>query len=196
MKISEAVFVKSASGPGQYPREPLPEIAFSGRSNVGKSSMLNRLVERKSLARTSSTPGRTRLINFYRVNKSYSFADLPGYGYARVSAQMRQSWKGMVEEYLERRGQLKLVIIIIDLRRGLEEDEAGFMRWLKERGIKSLLVATKSDKLSRSDQIRAAGELKERARAFGIEFEEFSALTGLGRDRIWRHIVQACAGPG
>ena len=119
MKITSAKFIKSATEPAHYPGDGLPEVAFAGKSNVGKSSLINSLVNRKGLAQTSSAPGRTRLINFFTVNDRYSFVDLPGYGYARVPTEMKKKWGPMVEAYLLNRRSLRLVIVIVDIRREL-----------------------------------------------------------------------------
>jgi len=194
MKITEAVFLKSAAKLDEYPKELLPEVAFSGRSNVGKSSMINCLLQRHNLARTSSTPGKTRMINFYRVNRDFYFADLPGYGYAKVAKEMRRSWKWTVEEYLEHRSSLRLVVVIIDLRRGLEEAEAEFLLWLKQRRIKALLVATKADKLKREERVEARAGLIERASSLNANFIEFSARSGEGRDDLWAYLTKELGG--
>ena len=194
MKITDAVFVKSAERLGQYPPEPFPEIAFAGRSNVGKSSMINCLVQRHNLARTSSTPGRTRLINFYLVNRRVYFADLPGYGYARVSERMRQDWKNMVEQYLESRGQLKLLVLILDPRRGLESQELEFIDWLGQRDIPVLLVMTKVDKLKKNDRAKAAAGIMSRPQGSEADLIEFSSATCEGREAIWNYF-QALLGP-
>jgi GTP-binding protein len=185
MKITESVFIKSASQRGQYPEDGLPEVAFSGRSNVGKSSMINRLLGRHSLARTGSAPGRTRLLNFFRVNKNIYFVDLPGYGYARVPGEMRHDWKRMVEQYLEDRPQLKLVVVIVDLRRGLEDEEDGLLQWLSERGIRCCIVATKADKLTRTERAQARGFIREQLQDLDAPFIEFSAESGEGREAVW-----------
>ncbi len=196
MKIKEAVFLTSARDFDGYPGGIFPEIAFSGRSNVGKSSMINCLMQRHNLARISVTPGRTQLINFYLVNGGISLADLPGYGYAKVSQEMRQSWKGMVEEYLEKRDQLKLVIVIVDLRRGLEDDDLDLLWWLKERGIQALMVATKSDKLKAGERRGNLEKIRSRARTLGMEVELFSARSGEGRDRLWARMLHAAEQAG
>lgn len=196
MKITEAVFIKSASGFSDYPSEGLPEVAFAGRSNVGKSSLINSLVQMPGLAHTSSSPGCTRMINFYRVNGMFYFADLPGYGYARISKGMRKRWKGMIEEYLEKREQLRLVVLVIDIRRGLEDEEEEFLWWLKERRIKSLIVATKIDKLHKSEIVQALKIIKARAFGFGTDVEVFSARTKQGRDEVLRKIIQRLEGGG
>ncbi len=190
MKITEAVFITSAVRKDQYPFPRLPEVAFSGRSNVGKSSMINCLLQRHKLARTSSTPGHTRLINFYRVNKKWYFVDLPGYGYAKVPHKLRQSWKRIVEEYLTFSTSLKLVVIIVDLRRGLEDEEKNFLLWLKENGIPALIVATKADKLKKSEREKAKKKIEAQLKELGEDAKviEFSARTGEGRDRVWSEL--------
>ena len=191
VKVNEAKFITSAVRREQYPYPELPEVAFSGRSNVGKSSMINCLLSRHRLARTSSTPGHTRLINFYLVNRRWYFVDLPGYGYAKVPVEVRRSWKRIVEEYLESRKQLKLVVIIIDLRRGLEEDELNFLLWLKEQEIPALVVATKADKVKKSQRPKAISKIKAQLKEFPeVPVIEFSARTKEGREEVWRHLLQ------
>jgi len=191
MKITQSVFVKSGTKRDHFPKDGLPEIAFSGRSNVGKSSMLNCLLQRRNLARTSSTPGHTRLVNFFLVNESFYFVDLPGYGYAKVSDVMRQDWKRMVEEYLEDRPQLKLMILIIDLRRGLEDDEREFLFWLREKKIPVLVVATKVDKLKRGERIKAAAEAVHGLSPLGMDAVEFSSESAEGREEVLGRIFKA-----
>jgi len=188
MKVKDARFVKSASRLSQYPVGAFPEAAFCGRSNVGKSSVINCLLQRRNLARTSSTPGRTRLLNFYLVNHQLYFADLPGFGYARVSGEMRQDWKRMVEEYLEKRAQLKAVVLIVDLRRGLMSGELEFLAWLKAREIKVLLVATKSDKLKRSERLKSGQALEAQIEEGALEVIEFSSVSCEGRDKLWEEL--------
>ncbi len=182
--ISSAEFITSASRPGQYPREELPEVAFAGRSNVGKSSLINCLVQRKKLVRTSRTPGRTQLINFFRINGSFLFVDLPGYGYAKVSQSLRATWGPMVETYLESRQNLRGIVQIMDLRHPPTPDDASLWNWLAEKKIPALPVLTKADKLTRTNwnpSAQAAG------RILGItpaEFIFFSAQTRQGRDQL------------
>ncbi|MBX6394709.1 MAG: YihA family ribosome biogenesis GTP-binding protein [Alicyclobacillaceae bacterium] len=142
MQISEASFVKAAVSPDQWPGEGLPEFAFVGRSNVGKSSLLNRLVMRKKLAHTSNTPGRTQTLNFYRVNHRLYLVDLPGYGYARVSRDTRRRWGMMIERYLLSREVLAGVVQVVDIRHPPTEDDQMMREWLQANGIPSLVVAT------------------------------------------------------
>jgi GTP-binding protein len=186
MLIKSAEFVISAVRPQQYPAEELPEFAFAGRSNVGKSSLINTLVSRKKLVQTSSTPGKTRLINFFRVNDALMFVDLPGYGYARVSEEERRKWRPMIEKYLTGRENLKAVVLILDIRRTPNAEDALLLNWLSHRGITPVLVVTKADKLSKTSQ---AKQLKIIAGALEVDPDElvlFSAKSRLGRDVLWR----------
>jgi GTP-binding protein len=190
MIITSAQFVKSAVTPSQYPPADLPEIAFTGRSNVGKSSLINTLVNRKHLVKTSSTPGRTQLINFFIVNSAFSFVDLPGFGYAKVPTAVRRSWGPMVETYLSTRKTLKGVVLIMDLRRIPGTQELNFIEWLRVHNIPEILVLTKSDKLSKNKQIT---QKKSIADALGVPKEQpilFSAKSRMGKDDLWKLIEQ------
>ena len=196
MLIKSAEFVISAVRPQQYPAEELPEFAFAGRSNVGKSSLINTLVSRRKLVQTSSTPGKTRLINFFRVNDALMFVDLPGYGYARVSQEERLKWRPMIEKYLSSRENLKAVVLILDIRRTPNEEDAQLLNWLARREIAAILVVTKTDKLSKTSQAR---QLRIIAEALEIDADElvlFSAKSRQGRDVLWRTLVDmATAAP-
>jgi len=196
MLIKSAEFVISAVRPQQYPAEELPEFAFAGRSNVGKSSLINTLVSRRKLVQTSSTPGKTRLINFFRVNDALMFVDLPGYGYARVSEEERLKWRPMIEKYLSSRENLKAVVLILDIRRTPNEEDAQLLNWLARREIATVLVVTKTDKLSKTSQ---AKQLKIIAGALETDPDElvlFSAKSRQGRDVLWRTLVDlATAAP-
>jgi len=152
MKITSAQFVKSAVWPPQYPPAIMPEIAFVGRSNVGKSSLMNTIVGRKNLAKTSNTPGRTQLINFFTINEKVSFVDLPGYGFAKVPRSVKKDWGDMMEAYLRERQSLCLVIFIMDIRRD-PTDDLSLRDWLDHYRIPYLYVLTKSDKLSNNQAI-------------------------------------------
>ena len=190
MLIKSAEFVISAVRPQQYPAEELPEFAFAGRSNVGKSSLINTLVSRRKLVQTSSTPGKTRLINFFRVNDALMFVDLPGYGYARVSEEERRKWRPMIEQYLSRRENLKAVVLILDIRRTPNEEDAQLLNWLARREVAAVLVVTKADKLSKTSQLK---QLKIIAGALETDPDElvlFSAKSRLGRDVLWRTLVE------
>jgi GTP-binding protein len=166
---------------GWRPDSPLPEVAFAGRSNVGKSSLLNALVRRKSFARVSRTPGRTREINFFRVNNNFVLVDLPGYGYARISKEKKAEWRPMIESYLRRTTQLRGIVLLLDIRREPSEDDRAMLDFLAEVEVPTIVALTKIDKLSKA----AAGErATEIARSLALEAEQvipFSAHTGEGR---------------
>lgn len=185
MVIRSAEFVTSAVRPGQYPEADLPEVAFAGRSNVGKSSLINRLINRRNLVRTSSTPGRTQLINFFLINGGLSLVDLPGYGYAKVPARVRAAWGPMVRTYLRTRKNLRGLVLLLDLRRSPGEQELDFWAWLEEAGIPCLLVATKADKVKPSKVGRTLAELKKALPGSAPEPILFSARTGQGRKELW-----------
>ncbi len=186
MKISTATFAGASSQPGRFPPATHPEVAFAGRSNVGKSSAINRLLGRRKLARTSSTPGRTQQINFFAIDDRLVFVDLPGYGYARVSQSARAAWRPLVESYLGDRAVLVGVVILVDVRRGPEAEEQQLLDFLATRGLPALLVATKVDKLNRRDRTRALKALSE----VGLPVVPFSAVKGEGVDAVWRTIRQ------
>jgi GTP-binding protein len=185
MIIKSAEFIKSAVKPSQYPAEELPEIAFVGRSNVGKSSLINTLVNRKRLVKTSSTPGRTQLINFFNINKVFTFVDLPGYGYAKVPASVKKSWGPMVETYLSKRKTLKGVVLIMDVRRSPGLEELHFIDWLNYYSIQSILVLTKTDKLSKSKQINQHNLIAKILSVDSKELILFSAKSRMGKDAVW-----------
>jgi GTP-binding protein len=189
MIVKSAEFIKSAYGPSDYPPAEGPEIAFAGRSNVGKSSLINTLVNRKRLAKTSGTPGRTQSINFFRINAAFYFVDIPGYGYAKVPAAVRQRWGPMVETYLASRRNLAAVVMIMDIRRTPGPEEHNLVEWLEHYRISILLVLTKSDKLKRSKQ---DAQKRRIADALGMRSDElilFSAKTRLGKNRLWDAIA-------
>jgi GTP-binding protein len=185
MIIKSAEFVKSAVKPDQYPAAVLPEIAFSGRSNVGKSSLINALVNRKRLVKTSATPGRTQLINFFLINKTFSFVDLPGFGYAKVPVSVRKKWGPMIETYLSTRKTLKGVVLIMDIRRIPGIQELNFIEWLYYYNIPGMLILTKADKLSRAKQLKQHIAI---AQALSVDKDDmilFSAKSRLGKDAVW-----------
>ena len=196
MKIFSAERVATAAARNGFPHSSEPEIAFLGRSNVGKSSLLNRLVQRKKLAYTSRTPGKTRLLHWYRVERSggaVMLVDLPGYGYAKVSRKERRRWKALVESYLEGREGLRVAVLLQDLRREISEDETLLLEWLAEREVPAVLALTKVDKLKpmrRAERVRlltgASGLPKDRVIAT-------SAEKGLGMSELWR-AIDRCLG--
>ena len=190
MKITSAEFVTSAAKKSQYPSQGLPEIAFAGRSNVGKSSLINVLVNRKRLVKTSSTPGRTQLVNFFAINDFVTFVDLPGYGYAKVPASVKKKWGPMIETYLSGRDILKGVVVILDIRRTPREEEHNLIDWLAHFAIARILVLTKADKLSKTKQnIQRAAV----ARSLAVDSSElilFSAKSRKGREDVWQAIEQ------
>jgi GTP-binding protein len=186
MKITSAEFVRSAFNKSHWIADGRPEVAFLGRSNVGKSSLLNSLLGRKNLARTSNTPGRTQSINYFLVNDSFYFVDLPGYGYAKVSKSMRSDWGTMAREYLTDRPELVLFIQLVDSRHAPSALDRQLNDWLVVNGKPHIVVATKSDKLSRT-------EGKKQIAAIGREMPEskilsYSSSTGNGRDELWAEI--------
>lgn len=189
MKVTKAEFIISAVGPNQYPEDALPEIALAGRSNVGKSSLINRMINRKNLARTSSTPGKTQHLNYYRVNDQLYFVDVPGYGYAKVSKSQREVWGKMIEKYLQERETLKLVLQIIDLRHPPTKDDELMYDWLKAYELPVCVVATKADKVPKSRWQKHLKIIKEALvlRA-GDPLILFSSEEGIGKDELWAQI--------
>lgn len=155
MKIISAEFVISAAAPKQFPRDSRPQIAFAGRSNVGKSSLINALLHRKNLVKTSATPGKTQLVNFFIINNNFYFVDLPGYGYAKVPHAVTDAWAPMIEGYLKESSRLHAVIVLLDVRRTPDERDARLMQWLSEYNIPFTCTLTKADKLNRSELERA-----------------------------------------
>lgn len=191
MKILSAEIVATAAGPSQFPRDGLPEIAFLGRSNVGKSSLLNRLVARKQLARTSGTPGKTRLLHFFHVRRSAQdllLVDLPGYGYAKVPKKERAQWQKLIEGYLEDREPLRAAVLLQDIRREPGEDETLFVEWLHARQIPVVLAVTKLDKIKRSQQGNRLSELRAELPVQRDWIVPTSAKTGEGIDDLWKTI--------
>lgn len=191
MKVTNATFLGAATEPGRFPAPSRPEIAFAGRSNVGKSSAINRLVGRRGLARTSSTPGRTQQLNFFALDDRLVLVDLPGYGYAKVSKEARNAWRPLVESYLGTRGVLAGVVLIVDVRRGLEEEEHQLLDFLAALAVPVLVVATKVDKLNRSAQAKALRALA----ASALPVVAFSAVTGDGVAAVWKRIAEWTAAP-
>ncbi|HED23657.1 MAG TPA: YihA family ribosome biogenesis GTP-binding protein [Firmicutes bacterium] len=189
MYVLQAELKASAYKTGDFPSWERPEIAFLGRSNVGKSSLLNKLVNRKNLARTSSTPGKTRGIYFYLINENFSFVDLPGYGYARVSKKERERWAPIIEDYLSARSNLYGCLHLIDCRHEPTEDDRLMAEWLRLHSIRRITVATKADKLSRGALLRQISVIRKKLDLFEEEpVLPFSAVTGSGRDILWKAI--------
>lgn len=186
MKVTAAEFVKSAFSEAHWTTDGLSEIAFLGRSNVGKSSLINALLNRKSLARTSNTPGRTQSINFFRINDAFYFVDLPGYGYAKVSKTMRQDWGKMAEEYLLKRSELRLFIQLVDSRHSPSRLDLELGEWLTYHAKPTIVVATKSDKLSANQLVKNLKEIRSAMPERLVV--PFSAENGRGRDEVWREI--------
>ena len=189
MKITATEFLASATKPSEYPLSALPEIAFVGRSNVGKSSLINTLINRKRLAKTSSTPGRTQLINFFKINNWISFVDLPGYGYAKVPESVKKKWGPMIETYLSARKTLKGVVVIMDIRRIPRKEEMNLLNWLKHFSIDSILVLTKKDKFSKDKQIKQQSAIAQALAKDKNDLILFSAKSRQGRDTIWNAIL-------
>ena len=192
MKIRDARFISSATDNGALPAPAFPEIAFAGRSNVGKSSLINALLERKKLVRTSSTPGATRGINLFRVDlvepeAVIDLVDLPGYGWAKRSKKERRSWGGLIETFLSTRVGLRGVVVIVDIRRGFEDDDLELIEFVEHVGRVPILVATKLDKLPASQRKPA---LATRTTEVGRAIFGFSSETGDGRDRLWARLLQ------
>jgi GTP-binding protein len=193
MKLTGAEFIKSAFLEPDWPRDPRPEIAFMGRSNVGKSSLINSLLGTKGLARTSSTPGRTQALNFFMVNNRFSFVDLPGFGYAKVPQRIRATWGEMVTSYLAKRTQLVLSIHIVDSRHEPTKQDMQLHEWLEHFARPRLVVATKSDKLSNNELNK---NIERVMRTFNEDtVVAYSARTGQGKDQVWRAIENALTVP-
>lgn len=186
MKITSAEFIVSAVNTQQYPDDRLPEIALAGRSNVGKSSFINRMIQRKGLAKTSSKPGKTRTINFYKINESFYFADVPGYGYAQVSKKERDEWGPMMEEYFQLRESLRAVVLVVDIRHTPTNDDVLMYDFLKHFDLPAIVVATKVDKIKRGKRPKHIKQIVHKLR---VEREDavipFSAETGEGKEKVW-----------
>jgi len=186
--VKSTEFIKSATKPAHYPEGDLPEIAFAGRSNVGKSSLVNVLVNRKNLVRTSSTPGRTQLINFFQVNDNFMLVDLPGYGYAKVPLAVKKDWRPMMETYLSKRSNLRGVVLILDIRRVPVEEDLQMLAWLRAFSIPPIIVVTKCDKLSKNERAKQSAVIMARLGLEKSELNFFSALSREGKDGIWARI--------
>lgn len=186
MRIVSAEYIISAPGPKQYPEGEQPEIAFAGRSNVGKSSLINKLVNRKALARTSGNPGKTRLLNFYHINDTFYFVDLPGYGFAKVSKDIKAQWGKMIEGYLLNRPNLRAVVQLIDIRHSPSNEDREMHEWLKHYGLPTIIAVTKADKISRSKWHKHTQLIRETLNPLPeTQLLLFSAETGQGKDELW-----------
>lgn len=173
----------------KLPENTLPEVAFAGKSNVGKSSLINALMNRKSLARTSSQPGKTQTINFYNINEALYFVDLPGYGYAKVSKEIKAKWGKMIERYLRTSMQLRLVFLLIDIRHEPSANDVQMYDWIVQNGFYPIIIATKKDKINRSQLAKHLKMIKTTLKvAEGTPIVPFSAQTKDGRDEIWELI--------
>ncbi len=192
MKILSADFVVSAARPKQFPSDGRPQIAFAGRSNVGKSSLINALLHRKNLVKTSSTPGKTQLINFFIINDGFYFVDLPGYGYAHVPRAVTESWAPMIEGYLKDTPQLRAVVVLLDVRREPDERDRRLIEWLDQYDIPAICVLTKADKLNHHEARRAQREIGLKA---GMHDNPIltSARSGLGMKELWSEINRRMA---
>ncbi|MBW2617931.1 MAG: YihA family ribosome biogenesis GTP-binding protein [Deltaproteobacteria bacterium] len=188
MKIVRAEFVTSGTAPAHYPDWDLPEVAFGGRSNVGKSSLINRLLSRRKLVRVSSTPGRTQQINFFVVNKVLGLVALPGYGYAKAPPAVRAKWGPMIRTYLDGRANLKGVVHILDARHRPTEQDLEFLDWLASREIPTVLAATKIDKVKPSKRLSALKVLVETLPFGAGPLISFSSASGEGKKELWAAI--------
>ncbi len=185
MKIKELSLRISAGRAEQFPPEDMPEIAFAGRSNVGKSSLINLMLGRRNFARTSSTPGKTRTINFYEINGAFRFADLPGYGYAKVSKAMRESWAPLMEEYLLSRKNLLATLLLVDVRRSPQDIDIQMARLIKETQRHPIVVLTKTDKLNQSQLQKSLRAYQDVAELQGVPFVATSTLRLRGKYPLW-----------
>ena len=187
----DIVFLKSAYQENHYPPPDKPEIAFAGRSNVGKSSLINGLVNRKGIAKTSSKPGRTQAINFFCIEDRFNMVDLPGYGYARVPLPVKKSWGKMVETYLRKRSTLKAVVVILDIRRDPNAGDRELLNWLSHYEIEVIIVLTKADKLSRQQSRTRAKLIEGQLEEFATDRPAiYSSKTKEGREEIWKRITR------
>lgn len=190
--IKDAEFLTAAVNAKGYPEEGPPEIAFAGRSNVGKSSLINCLLRRKKLVKVSQRPGRTQQINFFDINGGeLRFTDLPGYGFAKVPLSVKKGWKAMIESYLEHRPTLRAVVVILDIRREPNQEDQMLMGWLLSIGIPTIVAVTKADKLSNNKQAQRLKVLRPILQQYDAAPTPCSAQTGQGRDILWQRILDA-----
>lgn len=192
MKIKSATLETVCGITSVLPENDKPEIAFAGKSNVGKSSLINALMNRKSLARTSAQPGKTQTINFYNVNDEMYYVDLPGYGYAKVSEAIKEKWGKMIERYLKTSTQLKLVFLLLDIRHEPSANDKMMYDWIVYQGFTPVIIATKLDKINRSQKDKQIKIIREGLEAVpGTKILPFSALSKQGRDEIWECMLSA-----
>ncbi len=201
MQITSVSFLKSVYDLSQLPPDHLPEVAFVGRSNVGKSSFINALVGRKKMARVSKDPGRTQSINFYLLNNVFYFVDLPGYGYAKVPISVRKKWKGLIEGYLTKRSTLKVVIVIFDIRRIPNEEDLSLLGWLESHDVPFIIVLSKADKLSSNKKREQIDRINQLLTVKAIDIMPFSSMTGEGKQAVWERLgsfvgLTSDTGPG
>lgn len=191
MKVTKADLERVAVKPEQYPTTLLPELALAGRSNVGKSSFINKMLNRKGLARTSGQPGKTQTLNFYEINEKIYFVDVPGYGYAKVSKSERAAWGRMIEEYLAEREQLKAVLQLVDIRHSPSEDDKLMYNWMKHFEIPVIIVATKADKIPKGKLQKSLAHIsKELDKDPADTILTFSSETGQGKEEAWKTITK------
>ncbi|MDC3412492.1 ribosome biogenesis GTP-binding protein YihA/YsxC [Aquibacillus sp. 3ASR75-11] len=187
MKVNQAEIVISAVSKKQYPNDRLPEIALAGRSNVGKSSFINKMIQRKSLARTSSKPGKTQTLNFYKINETFYFVDVPGYGYAKVSKKEREAWGRMIEEYLVERENLRATALVVDIRHEPTVDDVKMYHFLKHHDLRVLVIATKLDKIPKGKRTK---HIQRVIQTLDLDQDDtvipFSSETGEGKDHAWK----------
>ena len=186
MKQIDCRFVGSFYRQDQLPRDNRPQIAFAGRSNVGKSTLLNKLTGHKKMAKVSNTPGKTRALNFFLVNDRFYFVDLPGYGYAKVSKSERASWSGLIQDYLDQSEQLAGLIVLLDSRREPTDDDLRLFKWLTGKELPGLVIVTKADKLNRDKINRKVQQIESE---LGLPTIPFSALTGIGKNEIQKAVL-------
>lgn len=189
MKIKNVSLETVCGITSRLPDNKYPEIAFAGKSNVGKSSLINVLMNRKSLARTSAQPGKTQTINFYNINDELYFTDLPGYGYARVSRETKEKWGRMIERYLRSSKQLRAVFLLIDIRHEPSQNDVEMYRWIADNGYEPIVIATKLDKINRSQTAKNLSVIRDKLKVReGIKIISFSAQTKQGREEIYETI--------
>lgn len=190
MKIRSSEITMSAVNKSQYPAEGIPEIALAGRSNVGKSSIINTLLNRRNFARTSQTPGKTRTINFYLINNEFYFVDLPGYGYAKIAKSEKEKWGGIMERYLESRQELCSIFLLVDIRHEPTADDKLMYEWIKHFGYNCVVIATKADKISRGQYQKHISIIRKKLQMESSEkVIPVSSLKKTGVEELWEEIV-------